>query len=166
MVRLASREPALAGAELPKFKVRFSELEDAMGAATEEIETAANREAQASAEGAAFGRLLMGCAMGLGLLLGAILVLFSRLAVVRPIQALTEDMRQLATGRTEIALAGAARTDEVARRRRKPPPSFAAAKPRSRPRTGSRPNAPPARRSRPRLWRPSPRAWADCRPAT
>jgi methyl-accepting chemotaxis protein len=113
MVRLASREPALAGAELPRFKARFSELEDAMGAATEEIESAANREAQASAEGAAFGRLLMGCAIGLGLLLGAALVLFSRLAVVRPIQALTEDMRQLATGRTEIALAGAARTDEV-----------------------------------------------------
>jgi methyl-accepting chemotaxis protein len=113
MVRLASVDPAAADAALPQFKARFSALEDAMEKATGQIELAANNTAEAGTASAKLGRLLMAIAMAVGVALSGLLLLFARRAVVRPIHALTGDMRELAAGNTEIELAGAERRDEI-----------------------------------------------------
>ncbi|HEY8617492.1 methyl-accepting chemotaxis protein [Phenylobacterium sp.] len=113
MVRLAGADPLQAQAALPQFKERFSTLEDAMEAATGKIEAAAHASAVTGTTSAAFGKALMAAALVLGLVISAAIVLFARRAVVRPIQALTGDMHELAAGNTEIELAAADRRDEI-----------------------------------------------------
>ena len=113
MVQLAAADPMAADAALPDFKAGFTALEGAMEQATEQIEAAATREAEAGAESARLARLLMGLAMAMGVVLAALLVVFARRAVVRPVQTLTAGMRELAAGNLDIELAGAGRRDEV-----------------------------------------------------
>jgi methyl-accepting chemotaxis protein len=113
IVDLAGGDVTQAQAAMPGFLAQFTELEGAMAKATETIEaraqsTAANAKASSKLAQAAMAALLV-----LGVAFAVTLIVFARRTVVGPIRELTEDMRQLAAGRTDIALKGAARKDEV-----------------------------------------------------
>lgn len=113
IVELQARDPVAATALLPAFKARFSALEDAMESASETIEASARADAESAARLEQVGQALMAALVGLAVAFGAALVVLGMRTIVAPVKALAEDMRRLASGATDIKLAGADRADEV-----------------------------------------------------
>jgi methyl-accepting chemotaxis protein len=113
IVSLAATDPAAAQAALPAFRHQFSVLEVAMSKATDTIEAEARTSAAKAEAKSKLAQSAMAGLLALGVAFAIALIVFARRTVVGPILELTEDMRQLAAGRTEIALKGANRQDEV-----------------------------------------------------
>jgi methyl-accepting chemotaxis protein len=113
MVDLAASDHAQAAAGMPAFAQQFSVLEGAMAQASDRIEAASTAAAARAKTVAVFSRTLMTAALVLGMVLAGILIVLSRRAIVGPILALAGDMRRLAAGETDIAIAGAGRADEI-----------------------------------------------------
>ncbi|MDB5444720.1 MAG: chemotaxis protein [Phenylobacterium sp.] len=113
LVELAATDPAGASGRYGEFSQKFKALEISMDAASREIDVVARGDAAAATRQAAFGRTLMLGAIGIGALFAFGLMIVARRSIVSPIKALTEDMRELAAGNTDLALQGAQRRDEI-----------------------------------------------------
>jgi methyl-accepting chemotaxis protein len=113
IVDVAGSDPAAASAAMGDFKARFLVLETKMGETSSGIEKNAQAAAEDATAQAALGRRLMMMAMVCGCLFSIGLIVVALRMIVRPIQDLTADMLALASGRTDVALKGAKRQDEV-----------------------------------------------------
>ena len=113
IIVLARRDPDAARAALAPFKQSFLELEDSMEAISGGIEASAEA-VKARAEGqAAFAESLMLGVVIAGLVFALMLVLASLRMIVSPIRTLADEMRALASGRTDVDLTSARRKDEI-----------------------------------------------------
>ncbi|GAA0766867.1 HAMP domain-containing methyl-accepting chemotaxis protein [Actinomadura yumaensis] len=113
MVDLAEADPAAAQRRMGEFQEQFGVLETAMGAAAEKIEAEAQSDAAAAEATAAVSRIVMIAAVIAAMLISAGLILAGVRGMVAPIRRLTDDLRALAQGRTEVKLGEAARKDEI-----------------------------------------------------
>jgi methyl-accepting chemotaxis protein len=113
IVEVAGSDPASASAAMGDFKARFLVLETKLGETSSGIEKNAQAAAEDATAQAALGRRLMMMAMVCGCLFSIGLIVVALRMIVRPIQDLTADMLALASGRTDVALKGAKRQDEV-----------------------------------------------------
>ena len=110
---LQGRDPVAAKGAYAGFMTRFKALEVAMSAASDKIEAAAQADEAAAEKLSATGRSMMIAAIVVGLVFSLGFIVFAIGGVIRPILHLAEDMRHLAAGRTDIALKGANRPDEI-----------------------------------------------------
>jgi methyl-accepting chemotaxis protein len=113
VIDLAGRDPAAAQSQMPGFLAQFTTLETAMGMAADKIEADAVRDHHAAEAAAATGQKVMIAAMIFSLLISLGLILGGVRGVVGPIRRLTEDLRAMAQGKTEVQLSEARRMDEV-----------------------------------------------------
>jgi methyl-accepting chemotaxis protein len=113
IVAAAAGDPAAARAGLTPFKQSFLDLETRMEDTAGDIETVALAAKQAAEAQAAFGRQLMMAAIIAGVLFSLALFAASTRMIVRPIRALANEMRALASGRTDVDLTSARRKDEI-----------------------------------------------------
>jgi methyl-accepting chemotaxis protein len=113
IVDLAASDLPAAQAAMPGFLAQFTELEGAMAKATETIEARAQSTAARAEASSTLAQTAMTALLGLGVAFAIGLIVLARRTIVTPIRELTEDMRQLAAGHTDLALKGAARKDEV-----------------------------------------------------
>jgi methyl-accepting chemotaxis protein len=109
----AGSDPAAARAGLASFKQAFLDLETRMEATAGEIETVAAAAKSDADALAALGRNLMMAAVVMAVLFGLALIAAATAMVVRPIRALADEMRALASGRTDVDLTSARRNDEI-----------------------------------------------------
>jgi methyl-accepting chemotaxis protein len=113
MVTQALLEPAIARPSMPAFMDAFSQLEEAMAKATEIIESHVAAKSEADVALANFAKLLMIGALAVGVVAAALLNLLIARSVVPPISRMTDAMAELAEGRTDVEVPGAARKDEI-----------------------------------------------------
>ncbi|WP_162245663.1 HAMP domain-containing protein, partial [Brevundimonas sp. Root1279] len=113
IVRLAGADPAAARAGQPAFKQAFLDLEGRMETTAGEIEASAEAARLAAEAQSVFGQRLMMAAMIAGLLFSLALFAAATRVIVNPIRALANEMRALASGRTDVDLASARRGDEI-----------------------------------------------------
>ncbi|MFZ0269661.1 methyl-accepting chemotaxis protein [Caulobacter sp.] len=113
MVDLAATDRAQAVAAMPGFLTQFSKLEGAMSEASGKIEAASTLAAARAQSVVLFSEILMTVAVLSGLVFGAVLIVISRAAIVRPVLNLAGDMRRLAAGQNDITVSGAGRADEI-----------------------------------------------------
>ena len=113
IVDLAASDLPAAQAAMPGFLAQFTELEGAMAKATDTIEARAHSTADRAEAISKIAKSAMVALLALGIAFAIGLIVLARRTIVTPIRELTEDMRQLAAGQTDLALKGAARKDEV-----------------------------------------------------
>ncbi len=113
IIALADRDPAAARAALTPFKRAFLDLETRMGKVSEDIQAASTGAKTRAERGAALSDILMLGAIVIGLVFSALLIVASLRMIVRPIRRLADEMRALASGRTDIDLTSARRGDEI-----------------------------------------------------
>jgi methyl-accepting chemotaxis protein len=113
MVALAATAPTQVATALPSFTKQFSTLEAAMDQAASRIEAASAAAAAKTGRSVQLSQVLMGVAIVAGLLVAVLLMIIARSSVVGPILQLAKEMKQLAAGDADIALAGADRRDEI-----------------------------------------------------
>ncbi|WP_370689185.1 methyl-accepting chemotaxis protein [Phenylobacterium sp.] len=109
----AGRDPAAATVALADFKDRFEKLEVQMEVTSDELEKGAAKNATDAKARAALGQGVVMATLILGVLFAVGLIVATLRTVVRPIQTLATDMQALADGRTDVAIEGAKRGDEV-----------------------------------------------------
>ncbi len=115
LIETAETDHAAALAMLPDFLERFSELEDAMAKASDEIAAAADGTV---AEANTIGTFALYAMLAAGLLaVGAVLMIMmaARRRIVRPIVDLTTAMDKLAGGDTNVQAPHRDRDDEIGR---------------------------------------------------
>lgn len=113
MVRQAFTDRQVAMISMAEFKVRFSELETAMEAASDEIE-AFVRQGQEDAQATKHWALgLVGLALALAVGLPILVQLMLSHGIVRPISGLTQAMTRLSEGDLDGNLPALDRRDEI-----------------------------------------------------
>lgn len=109
----ASTEPAKALAALPAFKAQFSTLETAMEQAGDSIQALSDKVMRDSDALSFFiDKMLIGI-FGATVIAALALLYISSKTIIKPIKTLSNDMQQLADGRTDIVLQGTDRNDEI-----------------------------------------------------
>lgn len=110
---LAFTDQTASLAELPAFMTSFRELEDAMSAVSDRIEASAAAAATAGSRTADLATNGMLGAIAAAVLLSIGSYLFASRNVVRPVQAMTAAMLQLAEGDNAVAVPERERKDEL-----------------------------------------------------
>lgn len=113
MVDLAIKDEGSAMKSLPDFMAQFSSLETAMEDAGDQIGAVAEASAKSSAETQTFVDRVLQALFGITALFSISLYWLTRRTVTNPILALSEDMRVLAAGNTDIVCSAVGRTDEI-----------------------------------------------------
>ncbi len=110
--KLATDRPgAIAG--LASFNAKFKFLEGAMEAASEKIEAADSANTHRGAQLARLAGAMMIAALVAAIAAAAALIVLSRRALVRPLEALAQSMTRLASGDTASQITGVGRPDEI-----------------------------------------------------
>jgi methyl-accepting chemotaxis protein len=115
IVDLAARGD-LAGAQeqLPAFDERFSALEGAMETVSDTIEAGHASNTEASETASRLSQMVGLGGLGIILLVSGAMVLFSRRFMVKPMEAMTQSMRQLAEGDLDVSIPGAQPVRDIA----------------------------------------------------
>jgi methyl-accepting chemotaxis protein len=113
IVGLAEAEPAAAMEALPDFMEQFSALETAMEIAGDGIQQVSEKIGEENAQTTAFIDIVLRALLVLAVVFSGLLFYFSRRTISKPILALSQDMSELAAGRTDIKCSGLARKDEI-----------------------------------------------------
>ena len=113
LVDLAGRDPEAAKAAMPKFLVLFGQLEDAMGGASEKIETSAKAEADAAKQAALVAQALMAALIAVGAVVSGLIVFVARRVLVKPLVDVTGALDGLAKGDLTIDPPHTERADEI-----------------------------------------------------
>lgn len=98
VVDLAATDKQAAAAKMPDFNTRFDALEQAMEAASDQIERASKTTTDKATEGARWTPIILLAVLGGALVLLCGLVLVARRTVAQPLRAITAAMDQLADG--------------------------------------------------------------------
>jgi methyl-accepting chemotaxis protein len=98
VVELAAVDKQAAAATMEDFNTRFEDLEDAMSAASDQIEQAAQANTAKASAGAHWTPIIILAVLGGSLVLLCGLVLLARRTVAQPLRAITAAMDQLADG--------------------------------------------------------------------
>lgn len=109
----ASTEPANALAALPTFKAQFTTLETAMEKAGDSIQALSEQVSRDSEAVSFFIDKMLICIFGATVVAALTLLHVSGKTIIKPIKTLSNDMQQLADGRTDIVLQGTGRHDEI-----------------------------------------------------
>lgn len=109
----ASTEPANALAALPAFKAQFTTLETAMEKAGDSIQALSEQVSRDSEAVSFFIDKMLICIFGATVVAALALLYVSGKTIIKPIKTLSNDMQQLADGRTDIVLQGTGRHDEI-----------------------------------------------------
>ncbi len=113
IVGAVSTDPAKALAALPAFKAQFSTLEIAMEKAGDSIQALSDQVKRNSEALSFFIDKMLICIFGATVIAALTLLLISTKTIIKPIKTLSNDMQQLADGRTDILLQGTERNDEI-----------------------------------------------------
>jgi methyl-accepting chemotaxis protein len=113
LVGVAESDPAGARSRLPGFNGQFSALETKMEEASNKIEAAATRDADAAEQASILGQVLMGVLLALAALLAVALIVAAKRGLVAPLVAVTHALRRLAAGDLDVALPKGGRKDEI-----------------------------------------------------
>ena len=113
IVARVSTDPASAKAAYPSFIEKFSELEDAMAAVTEKIQTSAELHAMQAHATEVRGQYVMYAFLLLGLVTGVIFAWLARRQIVSPLVEVTGVLNRLAKDDFTVELAATDRSDEV-----------------------------------------------------
>jgi methyl-accepting chemotaxis protein len=113
LVGVAESDPAGARSRLPGFNGQFSALETKMEEASNKIEAAATRDADAAEQASILGQVLMGVLLALAALLAVGLIVAAKRGLVAPLVAVTHALRRLAAGDLDVALPKGGRKDEI-----------------------------------------------------
>ncbi|GAA0643505.1 methyl-accepting chemotaxis protein [Brevundimonas lenta] len=113
IVAQADANPAAARAGLAPFKQAFLDLEGRMETTAGDIETVAEAARVGAEAKAALGHNVMLGAVIAGILFSLALFAAATRMIVRPIRSLADEMRALASGRTDVDLTSARRGDEI-----------------------------------------------------
>jgi methyl-accepting chemotaxis protein len=113
ITQLAFADQDAALAALPTFLAKFKHLEDAMSAASDQIEQVAAGTEAAGEDTAHLAQTFMLVAIAAALLLSAVFYLFASRSVIRPIQAMTAAMTRLAQGDNGVIIPARDRHDEL-----------------------------------------------------
>jgi methyl-accepting chemotaxis protein len=113
LIQLVGTDPLAADKAYGAFGDKFEALEAAMDEASDAIQSAAAQDAARAERQAAVARTLMTSAIVASVLFGLGVLLISFRSVLGPINQLTSDMRELASGNIDLTLKGADRPDEV-----------------------------------------------------
>ncbi len=113
IVDLAATDRASAQAALPAFFAQFRALEDSLSDASDKIEARVKAETMVGEAMSRTAFWLLSIAMGLGVAGVGLIILLASRTLVTPLVRLTTAMTALAGGRTDLAIPGAARTDEI-----------------------------------------------------
>jgi methyl-accepting chemotaxis protein len=113
LIQLVGADPMAADKAYGAFGDKFKTLEVAMEQASDTIQQGATADAKRAEGQGATGRTLMTSAIVASVLFGLGVLLISFRSVLSPINQLTNDMLQLASGNIDLKLKGADRPDEV-----------------------------------------------------
>jgi|JI10StandDraft_1071094.scaffolds.fasta_scaffold146018_2 methyl-accepting chemotaxis protein len=113
IVKRAQNDRGGASAGLPAFREKFSNLETAMAAATEELSAQAAAAAKAGAENSSRAQTLMWVLLGFGLIAGAMISFMGRRAIISPILDMTDSLHNVARGGVGAQIEGSERIDEI-----------------------------------------------------
>ncbi|HZH50437.1 MAG TPA: methyl-accepting chemotaxis protein [Microvirga sp.] len=115
LVETAFESTKEAERALPDFVQRFEVLEDAMAAVSDRIGQAAEQVEQEASVLASMTRWMNAAGAMLSILITMGLCLYLLRSVLRPISSMTETMKALADGNTDVDVTGGRRSDEIGR---------------------------------------------------
>ncbi|ALL14924.1 methyl-accepting chemotaxis protein [Caulobacter henricii] len=113
LVAIADTSPIEARGLLPDFNTQFSALEDKMEQASERIEAAATRDAEAARRLGDLGEILMGALLLSAAALAVGLILAAQRVLIAPLSEITRCLRRLAAGDFSVVLPKVGRKDEI-----------------------------------------------------
>ncbi|MGA1804696.1 methyl-accepting chemotaxis protein [Rhizobium sp. HT1-10] len=113
MVGLAGKDEPSAMKSLPDFMKQFSALETAMEDAGDQISAVSEATAKSSADTQAFVDRFLQALLGTIALFSFSLYWLTRKTVTKPILVLSDDMRALAAGNTDVICSAVGRSDEI-----------------------------------------------------
>ncbi len=113
VVQLAQSDRAAAVALLPDFQRRFDDLESRMEAASDQIEASSAADSQAARNWASLAPLIIGGAFLLAISLLATIVWAAGRTVLKPLDELTNAMRNVSSGRLSALVPHQKRPDEI-----------------------------------------------------